>query len=373
MRDPRLSQLARLMLTHSLKLRPGEAYQITADVVAVPLVKAILEETRQIGALACVEWINPEISRQILELYRTDDGGATEAFLADQAACGVRQFQNLVANLVIRASANDQELSQIDPAVRRLEAVAAKPFKDLVINHRRWVLFDYPTPGRAQKAGLPSDRYADFVFGVSTLDYAAMQRQVQPLCDLMARTDRVRIIGPGTDLHFSIRGIPAIPCCGEFNLPDGECFTAPVIDSVNGQISFNTPSLYWGHTFSGVHFTFDKGRIVAAEADQNGHRLAQILDADAGARSVGEFALGFNPLIREPFCNTLFDEKIAGSFHLTPGACYDEAPNGNESAIHWDLVSIQRPEYGGGEIWFDDVLVRKDGLFTLPELAALNP
>ncbi|HBP38534.1 MAG TPA: hypothetical protein DD640_07310 [Clostridiales bacterium] len=220
--------------------------------------------------------------------------------------------------------------------------------------------------------GISFDSYFDFVLDVSCVDYAAMQHNTEPLKALMERTDRVRIKGPGTDLAFSIRGIPAIPCCGECNIPDGECFTAPVKDSVEGVITFNTPSIFWGTTFTGIRFEFAGGRIIKATASQNEDLLNKILDTDAGARSVGEFSLGFNPLVREPFCNTLFDEKISGSFHLTPGACYLEAPNGNESAIHWDLVQIQRPEYGGGEIWFDDLLIRKDGLFTVPELYALN-
>jgi aminopeptidase len=189
----------------------------------------------------------------------------------------------------------------------------------------------------------------------------------------MQRTDQVRITGPGTDLAFSIKNIPAVPCCGEYNLPDGECFTAPVLDSANGQITFNTPSIYWGTLFTDVRLVLANGQIVQAEAGANSEKLNEILDTDQGARRLGEFALGFNARITQPACNTLFDEKIAGSFHLTPGSCYDDASNGNQSAIHWDLVCIQRPDFGGGEIYFDDLLVRKDGLFVPQELQALNP
>lgn len=373
MPDPRLGQLARLMLSHSLKIQKGESICINADLSALELVKAILGETAKIGALAQVELTSQEITRHLLEMYDPQDGGFTAAFLADKAESDIRKFQNLVGEIIIRAYQNDQELAAIPPEVRQLEAIQAKPFKDLVINHRRWVLFEYPTAGQAQRAGMPFEKYQDFVLAVSCVDYAAMQQDVQPLQKLMSQTDRVRIIGAGTDLNFSIKGIPAIPCCGECNLPDGECFTAPVRDSVQGYLTFNTPSIFWGHSFSGIRLEFENGRIERATAAQNTDFLNKILDSDPGARYIGEFSIGFNPLIREPFCNTLFDEKISGSFHFTPGACYDEAPNGNDSAIHWDLVQIQRPEYGGGEIWFDDVLIRKDGLFTLPELAALNP
>ncbi len=373
MQDPRLDRLARLMLHYSLKIKRGEAFQITADMSALPLVKALLKETKTIGALAQVEWTNQEITRQLLELYDPNDGGATAAFLADKAACGIRRFQNLVGDIVIRSYANDQELNGIDPLVRQMDARAAKPFKDLLNNQRRWVLFEYPTPGQAQRAGMSFDDYLDFVLDVSCVDYVAMQNNVQPLKELMQHTDRVRITGPGTDLRFSIRGIPAVPCCGDYNLPDGECFTAPVKESVEGFVTFNTPTLYWGHTLTGVRLEFDKGRIVRSGADQNADILEKVLDTDPGARYIGEFAVGFNPLIRRPFCNTLFDEKITGSFHFTPGACYTDAPNGNDSSIHWDMVAIQRPDYGGGEIWFDQTLIRKDGLFVLPSLAALNP
>ena len=373
MRDPRLERLAGLMLNHSMKIKRGEAFHISADVVGLPLVKAILRQAARMGALAQVELTSQEVSRLTLEMYDPEDDGVTAAFLADKAQSDIRRFANLVGDIVIRAYPNDQELAGIAPEVLQLSALQSKPFKDLLINHRRWVLFEYPTPAQAQKMNMSFDRFFDFVLDVSSIDYQAMQRNAEQLKILMEKTDRVRIIAPGTDLAFSIRGMPAVPCCGEFNIPDGECFTAPVRESVQGYITFNAPSNYWGRTFNDIRLDFSNGKIVQASAGGQTDFLNKILDSDAGARWIGEFALGFNPLIREPFCNTLFDEKICGSFHFTPGSCYDEASNGNQSAIHWDLVQIQRPEYGGGEIWFDDKLIRKDGLFTIPELLALNP
>jgi aminopeptidase len=373
MQDPRLDRLAGLILSHSLHMHPGEAYHISADLTALPLVKALLRETKRIGAFAQVELSSQEISRLLLDLYHPDDGGISAAFITGKTEIGIRMFQNLVGDVVIRSYQNDQELSGVPSSVLQMAGRLGKPLKDLVVNHRRWVLFEYPTPGQAQRAGMSFDEYFDFVLSVSCVDYQAMEKNVQPLQHLMQQTDRVRIKGPGTDLSFSIKGMPAIPCCGEFNIPDGECFTAPVKGSVQGVITFNTPSIYWSHTFSDIHLEFTDGKIVKADAGQSGDFIGKILDTDEGARYIGEFAIGFNPLIREPFCNTLFDEKICGSFHFTPGAAYDEAPNGNDSSIHWDLVQIQRPEYGGGEIWFDDCLIRKDGLFILPELSGLNP
>jgi aminopeptidase len=191
----------------------------------------------------------------------------------------------------------------------------------------------------------------------------------------MEATDEVQIKGPDTDLTFSIRGIPAVPCCGEMNVPDGECFTAPVRTSVNGTVRFNAPTVWEGHAFENICLRFKNGKVVDARAatSEQTRLLNQILDRDPGARYVGEFAVAFHPDIREPMRDILFDEKIAGSFHMALGQCYDEAPNGNRSAVHWDLVCIQRPDYGGGEMWFDGQLVRKDGLFTHKALKALNP
>ena len=177
--------------------------------------------------------------------------------------------------------------------------------------------------------------------------------------------------GPGTDLTFSIKGMNAIKCDGERNIPDGEVYTAPIRDSINGTLSYNTPSLVAGFRFENIRFTFENGKIVDATANDT-QRINQYLDTDEGGRYIGEFSLGVNPNIHTPMCDTLFDEKIAGSIHFTPGNAYDEADNGNRSAIHWDLVLIQTPEYGGGEIYFDDVLIRKDGRFVIPELEGLN-
>ncbi|WP_312049560.1 aminopeptidase, partial [Exiguobacterium profundum] len=211
-----------------------------------------------------------------------------------------------------------------------------------------------------------------FYFNVCTLDYGKMDRAMDGLVELMNKTDRVTLKGPGTDLSFSIKDIPAIKCSGQMNIPDGEVFTAPVKDSVNGVITYNTPSPYQGFTFENVKLTFKDGKIVDATANDT-ERINEVFNTDEGARYVGEFAIGVNPYIQHPMKDILFDEKIDGSFHFTPGQAYDEAYNGNNSSVHWDLVNIQRPDYGGGEIWFDDVLIRKDGRFVIDALLPLNP
>ena len=224
----------------------------------------------------------------------------------------------------------------------------------------------------AQLAKMSTEAFEDFYFQVCNLDYSKMSAAMDSLVELMDQTDKVRLVGPGTDLTFSIKGIKAIKCAGELNIPDGEVYSAPVRDSVNGVVTYNTPSPYQGFTFENVKLTFKDGKIIEATAN-NTERINKVFDTDEGARYVGEFAIGVNPYILHPMQDILFDEKIDGSFHFTPGQCYDDAYNGNKSNIHWDLVNIQRPEYGGGEIYFDDVLIRKDGRFVIPELEKLNP
>jgi aminopeptidase len=224
----------------------------------------------------------------------------------------------------------------------------------------------------ALQGSMSTTAFEDFFFDVCCLDYAKMSRAMDPLKELMERTDRVRLVARDTDISFSIKGLPAIKCDGQLNIPDGEIFSAPVKNSVNGRITFNTPALYNGFVYENISFLFKDGKIV--EATSNATDMTnEVLDTDEGARYVGEFSLGVNPFITRAMKDTLFDEKITGSIHFTPGNAYDECNNGNKSAIHWDLVLIMTPEYGGGEIWFDGVLIRKDGRFTLPELQALNP
>jgi aminopeptidase len=224
----------------------------------------------------------------------------------------------------------------------------------------------------AQQAGRSTEAFESFYFDVCTFDYARMADAMQPLIQCMAAAESVQISGPGTDLRFSIKDIPVIGCSGSHNIPDGECFTAPVRDSVEGTIRFNTPTLYHGVTFTDIELTFEKGQVVTATSN-NTKKLNEILDTDEGARYIGEFAIGFNPYIQQPMLDILFDEKIAGSFHFTPGQAYEDADNGNRSSVHWDMVMIQTHEFGGGEIRFDDTVIRKDGQFVIDDLKPLNP
>jgi aminopeptidase len=301
--------------------------------------------------------------------------GGTEATFQALGAILLAEMKQAQCYVAIRGQDNVFELADVPK--EKLELYDKYIVKPVHIEQRvkrtRWVVMRYPNFSMAQLAQKSTASFQNFYYDVCCLDYAKMSQAVQPLLALMNQTSRVRIVAPQTDLRFSIAGIPAKPCCGDHNIPDGECYTAPVRDSIQGTIFFNTPSIHEGILYNTIQLTFKDGQAVEMKSGANSERLRKVLTADPGASYVGEFALGFNPFILDPMKDILFDEKIAGSIHMAMGACYDEAPNGNESALHWDLIQIQRPEYGGGEIYFDDVLIRKDGLFILPELQNLNP
>ncbi len=367
MRDPRNARLAEVIVRHSTRLQPGEAVLIEAFDVPDGLVLELVEATQAAGGIPIVALRRSAVQRA--QLLRAD-----EAQLKLQGEIELFQMQKVQAYVGLRGADNSSELADV-PAERMglYQRLVTRPVHlDYRVNHTRWVVLRYPSPSMAQMANLSTEAFEELFYKVCTLDYSRMSAAIDPLAERMRRTDRVRIHGPGTDLRFSIKGIGVVPCEGRRNLPDGECFTAPVRESVQGTITYNTPSLYMGTTFENLSFTFEGGRIVKA-AGTPADRLQRLLDTDDGARYVGEFSLGFNPFILTPMKDTLFDEKIAGSLHFTPGQAYTTADNGNRSQLHWDLVLIQRPEYGGGEVWFDDELIRKDGRFVVPDLEGLNP
>ncbi len=368
MKDPRYHQLAKLLIHHSTRIQPGEKVLVEAFEIPEEFTCELIRQITEAGGLPFVETKQNLVMRE-LQL------AASEEQLEVQV-----QYESLRMNLMdayigMRGTSNITENS--DVPFNKSELVQRLLWHPVHGNIRvpktKWAVLRWPSSSMAQQASMSTEAFEDFYFRVCTLDYSLMQRAVQPLVELMERTDRVRIVGPGTDLSFSIAGMSAIPCCGQQNIPDGECFTAPIKDSVEGRLQYNTPSLYLGKQYDGITFEFEKGKIVNAGCANIPEELNRVLDSDDGARYVGEFSLGFNPFIMKAMKDTLFDEKIAGSFHFTPGMAYAEADNGNRSQVHWDLVNIQRPEYGGGQIYFDDKLIRNDGLFMLPELNGLNP
>ena len=364
--DERIKKLAENLVGYSCDVKPGERVLVSYEGdCCVPLIRQIIKRIYAAGGIPYAESRDSSVIREIL----LEAGKDQLDFLSE---CSLFQMKGMAAYIAVRAGANASELSDVPSEKLNLYYSALQPVLDYRVNKTKWVILRYPNPSIAQLAGTSQEAFEDFYFDVCNLDYGKMSEAMDALVALMDKTDKVRITGPGTDLSFSIKGIPAIKCAGERNIPDGEVYTAPLRESMNGRIAYNTPSEEQGFTYENIVFDVKDGRIVNAEANNN-ERINALLDTDENARYFGEFALGVNPYIMNPMKDTLFDEKIAGSFHLTPGAAYEDAFNGNKSAVHWDLVMIQRPEYGGGEIYFDDVLIRKDGVFTLPELQCLNP
>ncbi|MEN8661442.1 MAG: aminopeptidase [Lentimonas sp.] len=363
--EPNYTKLASVLTGFSTNLQKGERVLIDAFDIPEAMVVALVRAARECGA---VPFVNIQRARVSRELVNDIDVEQFET----QATWELARMQKMDAYIAVRGSDNIFEMSDVDPTKVTRVMRAMKEVLDYRVNKTKWVILRWPTPAMAQQAMMSTESFEEFFFRVCTQDYSRMTDGMQALEDLMTKADRVELKGPNTDLRFSIKGIKAIACGGQHNIPDGEVFSCPVIDSVEGEITYNAPTIYQGVSFDNIHLKFEKGKIVHAESS-NTKRLNEILDSDEGARFIGEFAIGFNPHVLEPMRDILFDEKIAGSFHFTPGQAYEEADNGNRSQVHWDMVQIQRPEYGGGEIWFDGELIRKDGLFVKDELKKLNP
>jgi len=363
---PEYQKLADVLVGYSTKLQPGERVLIEATDIPAEFVCTLVERVHQAGAYPYVTLMDSRVKAALKSV-------ADAPWLGFAAEHDVAFMKGMAAYIGIRGTNNSFEEAGVPSEKMQLwQKLYGEPVNKIRIPHTRWVVLRWPTSAFAQAAGMTTPDFEKFYFDVCTMDYAKMAAAMEVLKARMERTDRVRIVGPGTDLSFSIKGIPAIPCAGGLNIPDGEIFTAPVRDSVNGTLRFNVPQPYQGFSFTDINLRFEQGKIVEATSNDTA-RINAILDTDPGARYIGEFALGLHPLITRPMNDTLFDEKIAGSFHFTPGACYDEADNGNHSAIHWDMVMLQDVANGGGEIWFDDELVRRDGRFLPAELQCCNP
>jgi aminopeptidase len=365
MHDARLDQLARQLITHSVSLKPGE--NILFDLFDTPpeMGLALIRAARAAGGLPCVQVHDAKLTREM-------QIGATEAQYEQWSGVQLNLIERMQAYIAIRGSHNITESADVPPERMKLVTGKMRPVMDHRVQKTKWCVLRWPNPSMAQLSSMSTEAFEDFYFRVCLLDYAALKPGMTALENLMNDTKDVHITGPGTDLKFSIAGIQAEACGGEKNIPDGECFTAPVKESVEGVVSYNAPTIYQGIAFDSVRLEFSKGKVVKASAN-NTEAINRILDSDEGARYVGEFAIGFNREVLHPMRDILFDEKIAGSFHFTPGQAYvGKTDNGNRSQVHWDLVCIQRPDYGGGEIHFDGKLIRKDGKFVLPELESLN-
>ena len=364
MQDERFDKLAKLLVEYSIRLKRNETVLIEAFDIPDEMTTALIRAARNAGGVPFAQVYHARVNRALaLE--------ASDRQLNIMASHELARMKKMNAYIAMRGSHNITELADVPPETMQLIGKKMRAVQDQRVKRTKWVVLRWPTPSMAQLAGMSTEAFEDFFFDVCTLDYRKLQPGMKALKRLMEQTDRVHIKGPGTDLNFSIKGIPAVICGGDRNIPDGEVFTAPVKDSVEGQLTFNAPSIYQGTAFDGIQLHFKRGKIVEASSNET-KKLNKILDSDAGARYIGEFSLGFNPRVFQPMRDILFDEKIAGSFHFTPGQAYEEADNGNRSQVHWDMVSIQRPDYGGGEIYFDGKLIRKNGEFLPKQLRSLN-
>ena len=364
--DTRYKKLAATLCGHSAKIGAGEHVLLDLWETPVEMAEALVDEISSRGAFAHVELGSPRLARKLA----LSSGGERLAVASD---CALYKIKKMDVYIAIRGSANIFENSDV-PQSRMAEISAAmKEPVDWRVNKTKWVVLRWPSAPMAQLAQMSTEAFENFYFDVCTMDYAKMQEGMAAAKALMESTDRVLIKGNGTNLEFSIKGMKAIPCGGQYNIPDGEIFTAPLRESVNGTVRYNAPTIYNGVSFDEISLEFKDGKIVRADSPSNADKLRKILSSDEGASYVGEFAMGFNPYVNRPMRDILFDEKIAGSFHFTPGQAYSEADNGNRSRIHWDMVCIQTPEWGGGEIFFDGKLVRKDGMFVGEGIEKLNP
>lgn len=366
--ENRFKTLAENLVNYSCELQPGDNVLLDLPAGEEAFGKELIRAIYAVGAMPFLDSNNDVLNREWLN-------NVSEEQLNMEADWQVRRMEQMQAYIGVRAKENLYELASVPDEKKQIynRLLSHPVHHDIRVKKTKWVILRYPNPSMAQEAHLPTNEFRDFYFNVCNLDYAKMSRAMTPLVELMNKTDKVTIIAPETHLQFSIKDIGAVKCDGKRNIPDGEVYTAPVKNSIEGYLTYNTPSPNDGKVFTNVHLEFSQGKIVKAEAGILTESLNKTLDTDEGARYIGEFAIGLNPHIMHPANDILFDEKICGSFHFTPGASYDDAYNGNKSAVHWDLVKILRKDYGGGEIYFDGKLIQKDGRFCIPELDCLNP
>ena len=361
-----IKALARTIVEYSINVEENEKVLImyyTDD--SLEMVKELMHNIIKRKGIPMYKRMDKELDALVL---RESKEGITD-LLEHYAEFEMNNFDSII---YVKHTENEYETKSVPIEMINLKDEKCKKWDEIRVNKRKWVLFNYPSLVDAYKAHMSMDEFRQYAFDVMNVDYSLMEEKLKPLKELMERTDKVHMVGPNTDITFSIKGMPAIPCCGKANIPDGEIYTAPIRDSVNGIITYNTPSPYRGNIYNNISLTFQNGKIINATCSEDNEELNKIFDTDEGARYVGEFSFGVNPKVLYPMGDILYDEKIKGSIHFTPGMAYGDCDNGNTSSIHWDLVWIQRAEYGGGEVYFDGVLIRKDGLFVLDSLKDLN-
>lgn len=369
-KDERITRLAENLIKNSVKLKKGEQIYIEAiGLSTMPLVQELVKAATKAGGVPFYYFNEQALQKEFIE-------NASVTQMKVQAEIHKQLMENSQAYIGVRGNDDLFKMSAVDPEkMNNYQKYYWNPVhSEIRVPQTKWCVLRYPNAAFAAMSKMALEEFEDFYFDACLVDYVKMGQAMKPLKKLMDKTKKVRIVAPGTEVEFSIAGLKSIICDGKMNIPDGEVYTAPVKDSINGVIQFNTDTTYMGTVFSNIRLVFKDGKIVEGHSMINDDKFQKILNIDEGSRYMGEFALGVNPYVTQPMLDILFDEKISGSFHMAIGNSYeDETNNGNKSAIHWDLVQMQDAEHGGGEIWFDDVLIRKDGRFVLSELEGLNP
>ncbi|MBE5758037.1 MAG: aminopeptidase [Clostridiales bacterium] len=358
-------KLANKLITYSCKVQKGEKVLITYSDCPDSIIEHLIEEITLCGGIPLPFRLDKTIKRRLLlnsttewfEYYRQ----IVEPIMSSADAV-----------ILIGGSHNDFELSDISAnTFAEYSKLYVEPIHFKIRCSKKWVLLRYPTPSFAQSSGISSESFEEFFYKVCTLDYESLDKKMNNLKELMEKTDKVHIVTPTTDLTFSIKDMPAIKCSGQCNIPDGEIYTAPVKNSVNGTIVFNVPAIDNGSEFNNISLTFENGKIIDFNCNNN-EAFEEILNTDSGSRYLGEFAFGLNPYCTEPKKDILFDEKMISSIHLAIGSSYEDCFNGNISAVHLDLIQSHKENLGGGKIYFDGALIYENGKFIYPNLVDLN-
>ncbi|GAB4108063.1 MAG: aminopeptidase [Phycisphaeraceae bacterium] len=384
MRDPRLDKLARVLIEYSTQIKPGQIVRLTGAPVAIPLLEALYEAALKAGAFPYVK-CQPDTLANIFFQH------ASEEQLKHVSPLALHEIETIDVSIGLWADTNTKSLSRVDPKRQGLASAARKPIMQVFMKRAaaandpnrypgvkplRWTGTQFPTAASAQDAEMSLTEYEDFVFRAGHLDkedpvaeWLKIQQQQQKVVDYLTGKKEIRFQTPrGTDLTVNIEGMRWVNCCGHENFPDGEVFTGPNLKApdggVNGVVKYSFPAVHHGREVHDIELTFEKGRVVDAKASKNQQFLIDMLDQDPGARSLGEIALGTNFQITEYTKNTLFDEKIGGTFHAAVGAGYPETGNDNASGLHWDMVCDMRPEAGGGTVTVDGEVISRDGRFV---------
>lgn len=355
-------RLAQKILDFSVDLQSGENIMINLiGLNGIELARALVDIVRQKKAHPFVRINDTDIDRLLIE--QGDIPFWENQTKTDQLPL----MKRMDAYVGIRATENIYETAGVSKEANKAygDAFLTPVHFEERVKNTKWCIMRYPSPAFAMNARMPTHIFTDYFYRACLLDYGELKKAMIPLEKRLRKTDIVHLKGDGTDITLSVKGQNWVPCFGTRNIPDGEIFSSPVLDSVNGTIRY-APSVYQGKPFEYVTLTVKNGVVIDFDSSNN-KALEAILDTDEGARRFGEFSFGTNPIIEQPMYDILFDEKIYGSNHLTLGQDYDEAPNGNKSSIHWDLVCI------GADVYFDDELIRKGRLYVPEDLQGLNP